>query len=195
MIKKIFLLTAFLSIAACPVLASGIEYYEDPVYKSLNAEDHHPMEDMLAMAEEGDARAQFILGDLYAKGKGGFERSGKKARHWFSESAKNGYSYSYIRLAALAKRENRPVEAYQWYTLALKYSSGKERSWASTARARLEKEAKFLPEELKKARDQAYEWDQSSAEDLKQKKAAAAQEKKAGAEKAEKEGKKKNEQN
>jgi TPR repeat protein len=194
MIKKIALISACLWLAAFPALA-GIEYYEDPVYKSLNAEDHHPMEDMLLMAEEGDARAQFILGDLYAKGKGGFERSSKKARHWFGESAKNGYSYSFIRLAAMAKHEKKPVEAYQWYTLALKYSSGKERAWASEARTQLEKEAKLIPEELKKARDQAQDWDTQKAQEIKEAKAAANAAKKAEAEKTAEEGRKQDEQN
>lgn len=98
---------------------ADIPYHQDPVYKEIHGDDQTPMDDIIDYAKTGDVRAQFILGDLYAKGKGGLPQNTKEARRWFEESASHGYAHSFIRLAALAKRENKPVEAWKWYTLAI----------------------------------------------------------------------------
>ncbi|TNE30944.1 MAG: hypothetical protein EP349_04615, partial [Alphaproteobacteria bacterium] len=61
-----------------------IPVYPDPVYKPLYEDAEHPLAVLIAMADEdGDARAQFILGDLYSKGKGGFAKDLKEAARWF----------------------------------------------------------------------------------------------------------------
>ena len=65
-----YLLPALIALVLLAPPARAMEYYSDPVYKLLNKDDHHPMEDMVNLAEQGDTRAQFIMGDLYAKGKG-----------------------------------------------------------------------------------------------------------------------------
>jgi TPR repeat protein len=147
---------AALILIATPALA--IDYHSDPVYKPLNSEDHHPMEDMVMLAEQGDARAQFILGDLFAKGKGGFGKDIKKARHWFETSARNGYSFSFIRLAALEKRAKRPVAAYKWYTLAIETLYGKSRDWAHDARDHLADDNKLTAEEISRAKQELAAW-------------------------------------
>ncbi|MFH1157319.1 MAG: hypothetical protein V1721_00295 [Pseudomonadota bacterium] len=138
---------------------AGIEYYPDPVYQKLNADDPPPMEDMIALAKQGDARAQFILGDLYAKGKGGFARDPAKARRWFEESAINGYNHSFIRLAALAKHEDKPLDAWKWYTLAIDgFAQGGEKTFAIAARHSLIADAKLLPEDIWRARKSMNDW-------------------------------------
>lgn len=167
--KKVFpaataLLTIGLLAAAAPADAAGIRYYEDPVYHKLAPEDHAPMEDMQILADEGDVRAQYILGDLYAKGKGGYPKNIAKAQEWFETSARNGYPYSYIRLAAQAKRADRPVEAYQWYSLAIKHCSGGDRAWAEKARGELAAQAKLTPEEISAARKNADKWEDAAIE-------------------------------
>src|SRR5205807_2654695 len=90
-----------LSFAGCAA-AGGIHYYEDPVYVKINKDDQHPMDDLITLAAEGDARAQFILGDLYSKGKGGLAKNRVKARYWFEISARHGFTPSFVRLGALA---------------------------------------------------------------------------------------------
>lgn len=144
---------------ATPVRAEEITYFEDPIYEKLNAEDHHPMEDMILLAEAGDTRAQFILGDLFAKGKGGLGKSEKKAREWFDMAARQGNHYAFIRLAALAKHKGDWVEAYQWYDLAVdEMTYGPDRDWAKAQREKLKTSGKVSKEDIDKAEDMADTW-------------------------------------
>lgn len=167
--KKILSLGAIAALAvfvfaAAPASAAGIKYYEDPVYQKLAPDDHLPMEDMMMLAEDGDVRAQYIMGDLYSKGKGGFSKNLRKARSWFETSARNGYAFSFIRLAALAKRQRNPADAYQWYTLALKHCKGEDRAWAQKARDQLVADARLTPEEMEQARKAANAWEDRAVE-------------------------------
>lgn len=149
--------------------AQAITYYEDPVYKPVSAEDHHPMEDMIMLAEEGDIRAQYILGDLFAKGKGGFVKSEEKASKWFQMSARNGNGFAFIRLAALAKHDKKWTEAYQWYTLAIeRLPFGDDRAWANKQRDALTKDQKVSKDDIKAARKAVDEWEDKAESLLKE---------------------------
>lgn len=163
-----------LTLFAHSAAAETIKYLSDPVYEKLAAEDPHPMEDLLLMGEEGDARAQFILGDLYGKGKGGLPRNIKKARGWFEQSARGGYAQSFIRLAALEKRVKKPEDAYKWYTLAIEALPSAERKWAQTSRDALVKEHSLTPAQTKAAKAAASAWKKAAADaaDAAKKKAA-----------------------
>ena len=143
----------------------------------MAAEDPHPMEDLLLLGDEGDSRAQFILGDLYGKGKGGLPRNIGKARDWFEKSARGGYVQSFIRLAALEKRVNKPEDAYKWYTLAVDTLPSGEKKWAQTARDTLAKEQNLTPDQIKAAKKAAQDWKKATAEA--EKAARAAREQKA----------------
>ena len=114
--------------------AEKVVFYEDPVFKPLNDGDEHPMADLIKLSDNGDTRAQFILGDLYAKGKGGLVKNLDKAKHWFNQSAMNGYGASFIRLGALAKNQGNMVEAYSWYDLGASLAGGKDGRYAAKAR-------------------------------------------------------------
>lgn len=156
--KKLFLLTMLLSFAL-PLSAGAIEYYPDPVYERLAPEDPHPMDDMIAEAKDGDARAQFILGDLYSKGKGGLPKDDRKAYGWFNTSAKSGYAVAFVRLASLAKRQKKPVEAYKWYTLAVDYMDDRDwHKYAVSARDELAEKSKLTDEQKADAKKQANLW-------------------------------------
>jgi TPR repeat protein len=148
---------------AAPAQAE-IKYLSDPVYEKLAAEDPHPMDDLLQLGAEGDARAQYILGDLYSKGKGGLPRNVGKSRDWFEKSARGGYAQSFIRLAALEKRVNKPEDAYKWYTLAIETLPSSEKKWPQTARDTLVKEAKLTPDQIKAAKKAVQEWKKAAAE-------------------------------
>jgi TPR repeat protein len=137
--------------SAATLPAERIKYYPDPVYQKLNSGDSHPMDEMLDLAKAGDVRAQFILGDLYSKGKGGLPRDVKESRRWFEASALHGYNHSFIRLAALAKHTSNPIEAYQWYTLAIERTNGDEKAYAREARKGLVTDKKLTPEDINKA--------------------------------------------
>ena len=137
-------------------------FYEDPVFKPLNDGDEHPMSDLIHLAEGGDVRAQFILGDLYAKGKGGLVKSADKAKHWFSQSAINGYGASFIRLGALAKHQGNMAEAYSWYDLGASLAGGKDARYSARARDEL----KISDEDEDKADDLSSAWRKEKAKVL-----------------------------
>ena len=146
--------------------ASGIRYYEDPVYVKLNADDEHPMQDLVMLAQRGDARAQFILADLYAKGKGGLAKSLVKGRFWFESSARHGVSAAFIRLAALSRRAGDEVSAFKWYTLSVDLAGGKEAKWSRDARARLVRDAHMTPADINSGKDAARIWKAQQGEAL-----------------------------
>lgn len=158
-------------LAAAPVLhlspaaAEGIQYLPDPVYGKIHPEDEHPMQDLVLLAQRGDMRAQFIIGDLYAKGKGGLAKSPVRARFWFESAARKGMTSALIRLAALSKRERKYVEAYQWYTLAMG-RGGKEGAWAKGARAQLVKERRLTDRDRRIGEKAAEKWKSRQAEAL-----------------------------
>lgn len=167
-----------LNLPAAAQAAEQIKYLSDPVYEKMAPEDPHPMEDLVLMGEEGDARAQFILGDLYGKGKGGLPRNIKKSREWFEKSARGGYAQSFIRLAALEKRVKKPEDAYKWYTLAIDALPSGERKWAQTARDALAKEHSLTAAQIKSAKAAANAWKKAAAEAAEEAKKKAAEEKK-----------------
>ncbi len=164
--------------------AGEIKYLSDPVYEKMATEDPHPMEDLLLLGDEGDSRAQFILGDLYGKGKGGLPRNIGKARDWFEKSARGGYVQSFIRLAALEKRVNKPEDAYKWYTLAIDTLPSSEKKWAQNARDTLAKEQNLTPDQIKAAKKAAQEWKKATIEAEKAARAAREQKAKEDAAKA-----------
>ncbi|MDI1228653.1 MAG: hypothetical protein PSY14_13310 [bacterium] len=138
--------------------AAGVRYYEDPVYKQLAPEDPHPMEDLVNLADQGDTRAQFIIADLYGKGKGGLAKNQVKSRYWFEMAARKGYTMAFIRLAAMAKRNKDYVAAYKWYSLSMDDGTSRERKWSDRSRERLVKEAKMSKDDIRAAREDMNTW-------------------------------------
>jgi TPR repeat protein len=161
-----FAACVLLALLLAPVMSSaaGIRYYEDPVYSKLNAEDEHPMSDLVLLAERGDARAQYILADLYGKGKGGLAKNLVKSRFWFESAARHGLSAAFIRLAALARNSGDGVSAYKWYTLSAELAGGKEAKWSRGARTQLIKNAKLSPKDVRLAEDAAAKWRRQQGE-------------------------------
>jgi hypothetical protein len=147
------------ALCAWTLPVAAVPYYPDPVLEEASDQDPHPMAEMINLAKDGDARAQFILGDLYSKGKGGLAKNEKKARYWFETSARNGYAQSFIRLAALAKRRDNFVDAYKWYTLGIeKLRSGPAQKFAIDQRNRLAMEKKLDRDDIRTARADAEDW-------------------------------------
>lgn len=157
---RLFYLTALMALASfclAPVAsAERIDYYQDPVYQKISADDSHPMEELLELAQKGDPRAQYILGDLYGKGKGGLGKNRVKSRYWFETAALNGYSMAFIRLAAQAKNARDYVSAYKWYTLDVSDAGGDERRWSQGQRDKLEE--KLSKNDLREAKEAANSW-------------------------------------
>lgn len=173
---------------------NAMEYYPDPVYEKLAPEDSHPMEDMIALAKDGDLRAKFILGDLYYKGKGGLAKDIKKSREYFEDAAIHGYGYSLIRLAAMEKREKKPLEAWKWYTIAIKYyDQGEElRSFVLKSRGELTEKNKITEVDIKKMSKVVKEWEEKREKILSDERKAEVEKQRQAAEKNKSSSKKNN---
>lgn len=156
-----------------PALAD-IKYYSDPVHKSYSKDDPPAMSDMIDLANQGDVRAMFILGDMYEKGKGGLPKDQKQARQWFEDSAMHGYNQAFIRLAAMAKRANNPIEAWQWYSLAIKnFDSGNTQQYVIRARKALTESANLSSADTDQGRKAMSDWETARDKYLRDEKDAA----------------------
>jgi TPR repeat protein len=157
---------AALICAAAPAQAD-LKYYPDPVHRKLSDDDPPAMSDMTELALEGDTRAMFILGDMYEKGKGGLPKDLKESRKWFEESGMHGYGHSFIRLAAMAKLEKKPIEAWQWYTLAIRHLDNDDtQNYAIQARKALEEKFQLTSEDIAAARDAQDAWEDARDQHL-----------------------------
>ena len=56
-----------------------------------------PNDDIVALAQQGDAKAQYNLGEMYATGKG-VAQNHKQAAAWFSKAAEQGDAAAQLRL-------------------------------------------------------------------------------------------------
>lgn len=150
-LKTIIIILVF-ALLQMPQAQAEIAYSADPPYKKLNPADSSPMMEMHGLAKGGDLRAMYILGNLYAKGQGGLPKDLDVAQEWFEKSAMQGYAQSFLRLAALAKRAKKPIEAYKWYTLAV---DNLDAAWQD--RARLKRDSLVLDTQLTSSdKDQAH---------------------------------------
>lgn len=172
--RRFFLAAFFLALLPTASMAE-MKYYPDPVYKKLAPEDSFPMEEVMNLAAAGDARAEFIVGDLYAKEKGGLSKDPAKAGEWFEKAALHGNNQAFLRLAALAKRADKPIEAWQWYTLALasRLSADTEK-FAVRARNELIEKSELTSEDLREGRAGVNEWREKRSEAIRAERAAAA---------------------
>lgn len=126
-----------------------MRYFEDPPYHQINKDDPNPMQDMIDLANQGDSRAQFILGDLYSKGQGGMPRNRVLSRYWFETAARNSYTMAFIRLAAMAKHAHDFDTAYKWYSLSAQFGTASEKKWAKSQLPQVVVAGKMTPKDIK----------------------------------------------
>lgn len=109
-------------------------------------------------AEQNHARAQFLLGKLYQKGRGVIQDY-KEAAIWFRRAAEQGDSQAMSHLGLLMKAghgvANNLVEAYAWLNLAS--ARGEQSSESDRDRLRL----RLSSEQLAEAQNRARVLDQS----------------------------------
>jgi TPR repeat protein len=76
---------------------------------------------LVALAEQGDKRAAFLLGTRYASGRGGV-RDDSEAVRWFREAAESGLAEAQYNLGVMYARgrgvQADPVEAARWFRRA-----------------------------------------------------------------------------
>lgn len=157
----LFLLAGFIPVmAAAETAAAGEDDTEFEQMSILNPSKEFQV--FLDLAKAGDSRAQFILGDIYAKGRSGLQQSDVKARKWFERAARQGYDPALVRLAALEKRVGDPVAAYKWYELALDRFNSDTKTYAFVKEAQrdLVREANLDGKQQGEARHLASLWAQ-----------------------------------
>ena len=158
-IYKIIAIVLIILFIASPVKAEEQEFFSDPLFEPLFEGGEHPLQDLINLALKDDARAQFILGDLYSKGKGGFKKNIERAQSFFERSAKLGYKHSFIRLAALAKKEEDFITAYKWYNLAIDYfPHGDLRLYIVRAMNKMSRDQKMNKKDIRMAKRGSKDW-------------------------------------
>ena len=113
-------------------------------------------------AEQGDHKAQFMLGGLYANGKG-VPQDHAEAAKWWSLAAEQGAAPAQNNLAsAYALGEGVPqdyVLAHMWYNLASSRFPASAGNWrSSAARLRDLTAARMTPAQIAEAQKLAREW-------------------------------------
>ena len=98
------------------VLGQTPKETEDP-YLALNNRPVSilsPVEDLRARAEQGDAKAQYLLGDMYRDGKG-VTKDSAEAVKWYRKSADQGNVEAQVRVGFLSKDS---AEQVKWLRMA-----------------------------------------------------------------------------
>ena len=88
-----FLLTSAGGLACAQDLQEGLEAVEQGDHESA-------LQQFLALAEKGDAKAQFNLGLMYVKGEEVAQDQGE-AERWFRMAAEQGYPTAYVFLGLI----------------------------------------------------------------------------------------------
>lgn len=102
-------------------------------------------------AGQDDTRAQFAVAEMYSEGRV-VQRDDKQAARWYLEAAGHGFPKAQMAVGLIyAKGAGLPqdmVQAYKWLNLAGDIAAG-SRQWV---------EGKMAPEQIRKARLLAQEW-------------------------------------
>ena len=114
------------------------------------------IEQLRAKAEQGDALAQFTLGEMYEKGRG-VPQDDKRAAAWYRKSAEQGFANAQVNLGwKYDKGQGVPqdfAQAYMWLNLA----AAQGNKTAIKARDLAVKKA-YTPSQIEEGQRLAREW-------------------------------------
>jgi len=139
-------------------LASGIQAYKAGDYKKA-------LEMFKPLAEQGDAAAQFNLGNMYLYGEG-VPQDYAEAAKWYRKAAEQGDPKAQHNLGLMyLNGEGVPqdyVQAHKWFNLSASRSQGKDHDNAVDSRNVTEK--KMTPAQVAEAQKLAFELKPKSAQ-------------------------------
>ncbi len=149
--KLVALLIVSLAFATTPAFSDdfqkGLDAYNSRDYATALAE-------LQSFAEQGNARAQWVLGQLYSNG-WGISQDYKQAAKWFRLSAEQGYARSQFWMGDFHYRGNGVPKnlsrAYMWFNIGA--SNGNE----SSAKARDLIATEMNYRQIEKGQDLAHE--------------------------------------
>jgi len=150
---RIFLIMMILLLFAAPAFAE-----EEAALPSPRSATTSGPQDLIDLAEDGNVMAQFILGDIFSKGKAGVDKDLDVAQAWFTRAAASDHRFAMIRLAAVYKAKGEHVQAYKWYDLALDRFEDEETPHAYLENRQDELTKKMTEEEIDQAEDLARKW-------------------------------------
>ncbi len=115
--------------------------------------------ELRARAEQGNARAQFNLGNMY-NGGDGVVQDYKQALFWYRKAADQGNARAQFNLGNMYNGGDgvvqNYVQAHKWYNLAAADSTGETHEKAVRNRSIVEK--KMTPQQVAEAQRLAGEW-------------------------------------
>ena len=91
-------------------------------------QEQQSYETLKKLAEQGDANAQYKLGDAYDLGKLGLKKSEYQAIYWYEKAAEQGNGWAQISLASLyefSETEKNNMKALYWYDKATEYEDSR----------------------------------------------------------------------
>jgi TPR repeat protein len=153
---SLFIIVAGVALASARAAAAdyltGLEHYQKKEYKDAHGE-------LLPGAAAGDARAQFLIGEMYYAGQY-LQQDASAAAQWYQKAAEQGHAHAQLTLARMLSRGTDVprdlIAAYQWASLGAHRVDGQMREKAlhfSDTLAVLLKEA-----ELKRAKAAIAAW-------------------------------------
>ena len=156
-------------IAACIVAFCATLVWASVDKGTLSAETEvvtTGVRDWRALAEQGDAEAQYVLAFIFAKGRGVKQNFSESAR-WLEKAADQGHpsAQHYLGLLYVAGKgvPKDRVQAYMWLKLAsMRLPSGKEKRAAMAVRDLLAKEGPYA--QIAEGRRRARVWSESHGE-------------------------------
>lgn len=148
----IILLSAGLALPAWAGLDKGTAAYKRGDFATA-------LNEFLAAAKNGEARAEFSLGLMHLRGQG-VKRSNAKAMDWLRKAAERGDGEARMVLGDLYGRGQPPqrdyVKSLMWFELALVKIRGPKRNL--TFRLRAATKAEMTDEQIARAKRMVREW-------------------------------------
>ncbi len=154
--RTVVALVLALALAACGPSGdpeTGAEAYDRGDYATA-------LKEWRPLAEQGDAQAQALLGELYMRGEGVAPDNAEAAK-WFHLAAEQVQAFAQYSLGVIytygVGAPRNYVQAHKWYSLAAARSSpGENRDLAVSNRDLVEKQ--MTPDQLAEAQRFAREW-------------------------------------
>ncbi len=154
--KRVALAVALLIGLATPSQADFVACF----IAYLGGDDASALQECKPLAEQGDAKAQYILGRMYDLGEG-VPQDYAEAAKWYRKAAEQGDAKAQFALGAMySYGRGVPqdyVQAHKWYNLAAsRYAPESDRDRAVKNRDILA--AKMTPAQIAEAQQLAREW-------------------------------------
>ena len=156
------LLMSLLVLFLCTASPLSADPYQDGDAAHSRGDYATAMRLLRPLAEQGNGRAQILVGMMHELGQG-VPKNGAAAAEWYRRAADRGYPSAQGNLGALyAQGLGVPrdyVQAYKWWTLAAaRFAAASPQRRDATLKSRSEIASKMTQAQIAEAERQAREW-------------------------------------